>query len=75
MMNMQGLFRLATQLMQNPNNILQSLNVPSEYSNDPNGAIQYMMNNRMITQEQYNAANAKLKELKNDPRFRNYFKS
>ena len=41
--------------------------------NDPQGAIQYLMNNGKITQEQYNFANNQLKELQNNPLFKQMF--
>ena len=57
MMNVKALFEAYTQLMQNPTQMLQKLNIPQEYANNPQGAIQYLMNNGKITQEQYNMAN------------------
>jgi len=74
MMNIQALFKMYSQLMQNPNQFLQQLNIPSEYANDPQGAIQYLMNNGKITQDQYNIANNQLKQLQNNPMFNQLFK-
>lgn len=74
MMNVKALFEAYTQLMQNPTQMLQKLNIPQEYANNPQGAIQYLMNNGKITQEQYNSANNQLKQLQNNPLFRQYFK-
>ena len=62
-----------SQLLQNPNQILQQMNIPQEYANNPQGAIQYLMNNGRISQEQYNNANNQLKQLQNNPLFRQYF--
>ena len=73
MMNMKALFEAYTQLMQNPTQILQKLNIPQEYANNPEGAIQYLMNNGKITQQQYNNANNQLKQLQNNPLFKQYF--
>ena len=30
------------------------LNIPQQYANDPNGAIQYLMDSGKMTQQQYN---------------------
>ena len=73
MMNIQALFQAYTQLKQNPNQILQQLNIPMEYANNPQGAIQYMMNNGKISQSQFNAANSQLKQLQNNPMFKQFF--
>ena len=73
MMNMKALFEAYTQLIQNPTQILQKLNIPQEYANNPEGAIQYLMNNGKITQQQYNNANNQLKQLQNNPLFKQYF--
>ena len=72
-MNIQNLFQAYTQLMQNPSQFLQKLNIPVEYANDPSGAIQYLMNNGRISQEQYNNANAQLKNMQNNPMFKQFF--
>ena len=73
MMNIKNLFSMYSQLLQNPNQILQQMNIPQEYANNPQGAIQYLMNNGRISQEQYNNANNQLKQLQNNPLFRQYF--
>jgi hypothetical protein len=46
------------QFQQNPMQFLaqKGLNIPQQYQNDPNGAIQYLMNNGQLTQQQYNWA-------------------
>ena len=72
-MNVKALFNAYSQLMQNPNQFLQRMNIPVEYSNDPQGAIQYLMNNGKITQADYNNANDQLKQLQNNPMFKQFF--
>ena len=74
MINIGNLFNMYSQLMQNPTQMLQKMNIPSEYANNPQGAIQYLMNTGKISQEQYNSANNQLKQLQNNPLFRQYFK-
>lgn len=74
MMNVKALFEAYTQLMQNPTQVLQKLNIPQEYANNPQGAIQYLMNTGKISQADYNKANEQINQLKNNPLFRQYFK-
>ena len=73
-MDIRALFSAYQQLMQNPSAILQKLNIPQEYISDPQGAIQYLMNNGKITQQQYNDANNQLKQMQNNPLFKQLFK-
>lgn len=74
MINIKALLNLYTQFKQNPSQFLSQLNIPNEYMNDPQGAIQHLMNSGKITQEQYNFANNQLKELQNNPLFKQMFK-
>lgn len=73
MINIGNLFNMYSQLMQNPTQMLQKMNIPTEYVNNPQGAIQYLMNTGKITQDQYNSANNQLKQLQNNPMFKQYF--
>lgn len=73
MMNIQNLFQAYTQLMQNPSQFLQKLDIPVEYANDPNAVIQHLMKTGRISQEQYNNANAQLKNMQNNPMFKQFF--
>ena len=73
MINVKALLNLYTQFKQNPSQFLSQINVPNEYMNDPQGAIQYLMNSGKITQEQYNFANNQIKELQNNPLFKQMF--
>ena len=47
----------------------RKLNIPQQYLNDPNGAIQYLMNSGRITQDQYNEAVNMSNQLQKDPNF------
>lgn len=47
----------------------RKLNIPQQYINDPNGAIQYLMNSGKITQDQYNKAVNMSNQLQKDPNF------
>ncbi len=42
----------------------RKINIPQQYLNDPNGAIQYLMNSGRITQDQYNRAFDPIKQMK-----------
>lgn len=57
--------------MRNPMQFLiqNKLNIPQEYMNDPNKAIQYLMNNGTMTQEQYNALTNISKQIQSNPQF------
>ena len=74
MLNIQTLFNAYSQLMQNPTKILQQLNIPQEYMNDPQGAIQYLMSTGKVSQQDYNNARNQLNQLQNNPLFKQYFK-
>lgn len=73
MINIKALFNVYSQFLQNPNQLLQQLNIPQECMKDSQSAIQYLMNNGRLTQEQYNYANQQLKQLQNNPLFRQLF--
>ena len=47
----------------------RKLNIPQQYLNDPNGAIQYLMNSGRITQDQYNRPVNMSNQLQKDPNF------
>lgn len=51
--NFQQMFQ---QFQQNPIQFLtqRKINVPDEYKNNPHGAVQYLLNNGQMTQEQFN---------------------
>ena len=55
----------------NPNQYMASkgFNVPINMLNDPNSAIQYMMNSGKLSQQQYNSAVNQYNQLKKNPQF------
>ena len=73
MMNIQAFLQAYTRLKQNPNQVLASMDIPEQYRSNPNDAIQYLMNNGKVSQQMYNDANNKLKQLQNNPMFRQFF--
>lgn len=72
MQNMIGQFQ---QFMGNPTQFLiqNKLNIPQQYQNNPQDAIQYLMNNGQLTQEQYNWANRTAQQIQNNPMFKQFF--
>lgn len=50
------LMQMLTQLKSNPMSILGQFGVPQNLANNPQDAIQHLMNNGKITQDQYNNA-------------------
>jgi len=53
------------QFMQNPIQWLmqRKINIPAEYSNDPHGAVQYLLNNGQMTQQQLNTLTQRASQL------------
>jgi len=60
--NASGMFN---QFIQNPIQWLmqKQITIPQEYANDPHGAVQYLLNNGKMTQEQLNMLTRKANEL------------
>lgn len=50
---------------------MRQLNIPAEFQNNPDGAIQYLMNTGRITQAQYNQARSMAVNMQNNPMFQN----
>lgn len=71
--SMQGFFGQLQGFMQNPMQFLMQnkLNLPNNINpmQDPQGAIQYLMNNGMMSQEQYNQLQQMAKQIQNNPQF------
>ena len=74
--SMQNMVNQLKQFMGNPSQYLMQgkLNIPQEYMNDPNEAIQYLMNTGKLTQEQYNWANNMAKQIQNNSTFKQLMK-
>ncbi len=62
------------QFMKNPSQVLSQIGIPQQYLNNPNDAIQYLMNTGKINQQQYNWAVNQAQKIQNDPNFKNLFK-
>ena len=72
-MNVKALLNAYSQIIKNPKQFLDFMNVPDEYRKSSNDVIQYLMNNRKITQQQYNIANEQARQLQNNPLFKQFF--
>lgn len=72
---MMNIFQLFQGFISNPTQFLlqRNLGLTKEMINDPNKAIQYLMNTGRITQEQYNQAVQQANQLKNNPQFKQLF--
>ena len=70
---MLGQFR---QFMGNPMGYVMQkhMGIPQEYMNNPDEAIQYLMNTGKLTQQQYNEFNKTAKQIQNNPLFKQFIK-
>lgn len=73
--SMQNMMSRFQGFMQNPMQFMaqNKLNIPQQFANDPNGAIQYLMNSGTLSQEQYNWAQNMAKQIQNNPQFMQMF--
>ena len=69
--SMQAMMQQFQQFRQNPMQFMmqRNMNIPQQFQNDPQGAIQYLMNSGRITQDQYNTANRMARQIQNNPMF------
>lgn len=53
----QGMMGQFNSFMQNPMDYLlqRKINIPQQYKNDPHGAVEYLLNNGQMSQEQLNS--------------------
>lgn len=53
----QGMMGQFNSFMQNPMDYLlqRKINIPQQYMNDPHGAVEYLLNNGQMSQEQLNS--------------------
>ena len=67
-MNMMNLITQFGQFMKEPTKF-----VPQEYLNNPNAAVQQLMNSGKLTQDQYTQAVNMAKQIQNNPMFQQLF--
>lgn len=73
--SMQGFIGKFQGFMQNPMQYMmqQKLNIPQNLMNDPQTAIQHLMNSGAMTQEQYNQLSQMAKQIQQNPQFMQMF--
>jgi len=73
--SMNGFMSKFQQFRQNPMAFLmqQRMDIPQEYANDPGNAIQYLVNNGKITQQQLEWAQNTAQQIQQNPMFMNMF--
>ena len=69
--SMQGMMSQFQGFMQNPTQFLMQnkLNIPAQYANNPNQAIQYLMNTGKLSQDQYDWAAKQAQIIQQNPMF------
>lgn len=69
--SMQGFIGQFQGFMRNPMQYMmqQKLNIPQQFANDPQGAIQHLMNNGQMTQAQYNQLQLMANQIQQNPQF------
>ena len=74
--NIQNMLGQFQQFMGNPMGYVMQKNmgIPQEYMNNPDEAIQYLMNTGKLTQQQYNELNKTAKQIQNNPMFKQFIK-
>lgn len=72
--SMQNMINQFKQFMGNPMGyaMQRNLGIPQEYMNNPDEAIQYLMNTGKLTQAQYNELNKTAKQIQ--PMFKQFLK-
>lgn len=69
--SMQGFMSKFSGFMQNPMQyMMQSrINIPQQFANNPGQAIQYLMNNGQMSQQQYNQLQHMASQIQQNPQF------
>jgi hypothetical protein len=73
----QGFAGQFQQFMGNPAQFLMQnrLNIPQQYMNNPNDAVQYLMNSGKLNQQTYNYLNNIAGQIQNTPMFKQFIGS
>ena len=61
------------QMRANPQQFFANAGIPQEHLQNPQDAIQYLMNNGKVNQQQYQQAQAMVNQMQSNPMFR-FFK-
>lgn len=70
------MFNNLMQFVKNPMQALlkTKLNIPQNFNGNANDIIQFLLDSGQLTQEQYNLANKKAREIQDNPQFKQFFK-
>lgn len=69
--SMQGFIGQFQGFMKNPMQFMlqRKLNIPQQFANNPQAAIQHLMNNGQMSQEQYNQLRQMARQIQSNPQF------
>lgn len=72
--SMQGFMGQFQGFMSNPMQFMlqRKLNIPQQFANNPQAAIQHLMNNGQMSQEQYNQLQQMARQIQNNPQFQQF---
>lgn len=73
--SMQNMMSQFQGFMANPKQYMtDKMGIPQEYADNPNSAIQYLVSNGKISQQQYNQLQGIAGQIKNNPLFQQFMK-
>ncbi len=75
MVNINQVFGQLSGLLQNPMQFLMSRGFPQGVLNNPQQAVQDLLNSGKMTQQQFNDLQETARQIQNMPQFRNYFQN
>ena len=73
-MNPLQLINSFRQFMQNPASFLSNMGLPEDALQNPKAAVQQLMNNGQMTQQQFNQLSSMANQLQNNQQFMSAFK-
>lgn len=75
--SMQNMMGQLQQFRGNPMQFMaqRKLNIPQTFANNPQGAIQHLLNSGQLSQDQYNTVSQMAQQLRNSPQFQSFFRN
>ena len=73
-MNPNQILQTMQQMRSNPGQIMSKLNIPQNLQNNPQGAIQHLMNSGAMSQQQFNQLQNMANQMRSNPIFGGLFK-
>lgn len=74
MMNPMQIMSQMQQFKSNPGQIMSRLNIPQNLQNNPQGAIQHLMNSGAMSQQQFNQFQNMAQQMQSNPIFSKLFR-